>query len=328
MLEHFGFSSDQLAESDAFDQYARLYANGSDVTRGTGPFRASVKGWRLEGVLLFERHLTGAVHSRTARAGRDGFDHLVVTAVLEGCVIGSAESGFDQVKAGEVVLADTKKPSRTEPRDAHLLTASVTREIMEVAFGGVSALHGRILTPPANAMLVDYMRSLARNVERLEAEALPGLSRAFTDVLSSVGDSKLRTSREMRWQELLRRQAVEQCILSNLGDRSLSVGSVTMTTGLSRSVLYRLFENECGVAHLIQQHRLDAVRRVLDDGERANLRDIARRFGFSGERQLNQQFASRYGASPTAYRARIAVEPDEQASEGRRRWMGWMGEIS
>lgn len=326
MVEQLSFSTDGLSADEAFLRYARLYAHGSDVRRGEGGFRADIRGWRLDGVLLFERRLTGVVHSRQARAGRDGMNHLVITAVLDGWLIGSPESGFQRAGAGEIVLADSARPSRTEPREAHLLTASVSREIVEAAMGGMSGLHGRILQPPSNGMLMDFMRSLARHGDQLDVETLPNLSRAFIDVLASAGDPRFRASGEARRQDWLRRQAVEQCIAEGLADPALSVNRIAVATGLSRSALYRLFGSEGGVARLIRQRRLEAVRRVLDEGQAADLFDLARDFGFSSETRLARQFADRYGQSPTAYRAVVVAEG--RVADAGRRWVGWMGEVS
>ena len=44
--EAIGFSSEGLADDDAFVRYRRLYAQGADVVRLDGPFRARVTGWR------------------------------------------------------------------------------------------------------------------------------------------------------------------------------------------------------------------------------------------------------------------------------------------
>ncbi|MEH6665385.1 MAG: hypothetical protein V7678_11075 [Brevundimonas sp.] len=95
MVENFDFSSDGLPEAESFRRYAELYGYGADVLRGAGPFRARVKAWRLHGLLLYDRFLSGVVHARSDRVGGDGFTHLVISLVLEGRITGSAASGFD-----------------------------------------------------------------------------------------------------------------------------------------------------------------------------------------------------------------------------------------
>jgi hypothetical protein len=82
MTERFNFSSLDRPAASAFNDYVELYKNGSDVARGRGPFHAQVRAWRLDGVLLFERRLSGAVHSRKERTVTDDFSHIVLTLVL------------------------------------------------------------------------------------------------------------------------------------------------------------------------------------------------------------------------------------------------------
>lgn len=107
MPERFSFNSDTLPHEEAFQAYALLYDRGSDVTCGDGEFRAQLWAWRLEGLLLFDRRLSGVVHSRSARTGTDGFDHIVLSLVLSGRVTGGPASGFDEAVAGEIYVTDT-----------------------------------------------------------------------------------------------------------------------------------------------------------------------------------------------------------------------------
>lgn len=328
MSERFSFNSQSLSGEDAFAAYVLLYDNGSDVTRGAGEFRAEVRAWRLEGMLLFERRLSGVVHSRSARAATDGFDHVVLSLVLSGRVVGGPESGFGEALAGEIYVTDTVRPSRTEFESAHVLTASVSREIIEAARGTTVGLHGRVLRAPHNLMLADFLQSLARNGDAIEMEAQPGLSRAFIHILASVEDKGVRASNEARRREYLRRDAVERMIVENLADPALSVATLSRGTGMSRSALYRLFEDYGGVARLIQKRRLDGVRRALDNREPARLAEMARTFGFADEFQLSRLFREAYDVSPQTYREGVAASQPDDPKDSRRRWAGWMGEVS
>ncbi|HWQ86717.1 helix-turn-helix domain-containing protein [Brevundimonas sp.] len=327
MPERLSFSSDALPEDEAFQAYRRLYDNGSGVTRGEGPFRAQINAWRLDGLLLFERRLSGVIHSRAARAGTDGFDYVVLSLVLAGRVVGGETSGFDSADPGEIYVMDTIHPARTEFIDAHVLTVSVSRDLIEAARGGATGLHGRLLKAPRNVMLADFLTSLARHADMIKAEALPGLARAFIHVLASV-DGKARAGNEVHRREYLRRDAVERMIDENLDHPTLSVAMVSRETGMSRSALYRLFEDRGGVARLIQGRRLGAVRRALDNRTSATMADLARRFGFGDEATLNRVFNEVYQISARAHRAGVeALNPDDP-EDGRRKWVGRMREVS
>lgn len=327
MSEYFSFNSETLPQAEAFRAYARLYEKGSDVSPGEGDFRADVRAWRFEGVLLFERRLSGVVHSREARAAIDGIDNLVLTLVLSGRVVGSEASGFAEAVEGEIYVMDTLRPSRTEFVSAHVLTASVSRAIVEAARGTAAGLHGRVMTAPRNLILADFLRSLARNGDALDPEAHPGLSRAFIHILASVEDKGVRAGSEARLLDYQRREGVERMITDNLADPSLSVASLSRGNGLSRSALYRLFEDYGGVAHLIQRRRLDGVRRMLDNRSAVSSAAMALLFGFVDEVQLHREFLETYKVSLRSYSEAAVGSTSVDVRDIPRQWADWMGDI-
>ena len=335
MTERFNFSSADRPEAVAFQEYIELYKNGADVSRGRGSFHAHVRAWRLDGLLLFDRCASGVIHARKDRTATDGFSHIVLTLVVSGRLEGSAESGFTEAFPGEIIIADTRRPSRTELIDAHLITASVDRSIIEAGLGASGGMHGLVLKPASNYVLADFMQSLARRGDDLTPGALPALSRAFVDILASVDGFVSRASSDTRRQEFIRREVVERYIAANLGQRSLSVETISEATGISRSALYRLFDSQGGVAKLIQRRRIDALRSALDakaiggggdSGE--TLADIVSRLGFSSEEQARRQFAELFEIAPRAYLQSLAALAPDGAEANSRRWLGWMTEVS
>jgi AraC-like DNA-binding protein len=327
MPDQFQFSSVGLTDDEGFRDYAQLYSGGSDVSRGEGSFHARVRAWRMDNLLLFERILSGVIHARTGRAATDGFDHIVITLVLSGRVTGSQESGFAEVGPGDIYLTDTMRPSRTAFRDAHVLTASVARSLVAVSLGAHAGLHGRVLTDPENLVLADFMQSLARHGDRLRPEVLAGLGRAFIDVLSSATVVDPPGRGEARRKDFMRRETVKRYILDNLGNRSLSVDSVSKATGISRSGLYRLFEVDGGIAGLILARRLEGVRGALDRRGGEALDGLASQFGFSSQTAMGRSFAEAYGQSPLAYRKGVAATVPGDSEDSRRRWASWLTEL-
>lgn len=327
--DSFRFSSDDHPADEAFALYATLYSRGSDVSRGEGRFFAQVRGWRLDKVLLFERRLSGVVHARRERIAGDGFDHFVLTHVLDGQVRLEVPGPPRVLGPGTSVLLDTRRPMRTEHDDARILTASIARDVIEAAMGPAGRLHGQILAPPDNLVLADFLASLARHGDTLGSAALPALGRAFVDILSSVGGDAARVGREDQRRDLSRREAVRRFVIPRLADRALSVEAIAAGAGISRSSLYRLFEKQGGVARFIQLTRLDALRRALDARDPAAPNDaaLAERLGFSSPAQMARLFAEAYGDSLQAYRSALADKPRDDPGVSKRRWDGWLGEL-
>ena len=327
MTEGFLYDSAGRDSDQAFADYARLYARGAGVERTGEPFAATVAGWRLDGMILFDRHLTGVVHFRdTGRVEEDGFDHLVLHAVIAGTLHGSAASRFDRALPGEIVLLDTRRPTRQTPVDAHLITVSIARYRMAPAIDRVDDLHGRVLRPAATPILLDFLRSLVRHAD--DIANTKSLAHAFVELLGGAlaGAEARRTDRGR--EEVLRRETVEHYIQANLHRRKLSADAIGDALGISRSALYRLMETQGGVTQFIQKKRLSAVRDALEGGSDLSLADLAEQHGFADEVRLRRLFAGAFGVTPAAYRAEVRANRDDQARVAYRRWEGWMSELS
>ncbi|MBI1684640.1 AraC-like ligand-binding domain-containing protein [Caulobacter hibisci] len=328
VTDSFRFFSEDHPADRAFDLYAALYSRGSDVSRGEGPFFAKVRAWRLDKILLFERRLSGVVHARRERVASDGFDHFVLTHVVEG-EVRLEVSGPPRILApGEGVLLDTRRPMRSAHRDALILTASIARDVVEAALGPAGRLHGQILAPPDNLVLADFLTSLTRRGDALTPAALPALGRAFIDILSSVGGEAPRTGREDQRRDLARRETVRRFVLPRLADKTLSVDAISTGAGISRSSLYRLFDKQGGVARFIQLIRLDALRAILDaEGHAPDAAELADRLGFAGAPQMERLFAELHGVGPQDYAEAVAGKPRNDPDVARRRWAGWLNEL-
>ena len=324
----FTFSSAGRDPDAAFAEYRQLYANGSDVERADGPFRAEVSAWRMGNMLLFDRHLDGVIHTRTARVASDGFYHFVLYALLDGEILGSPESRFDVARAGDIVLLDTSMATRTQAIGAHFQTVSIARHLVEAIVEDPARLHGAILHPPSTLVLVDFLASLAHRAPGMSSGAMPNLSRVLVDLLGIALAGRSRPGSETRQQNFLRRQSVEGYIARHLGDRGLSAATISDATGISRSSLYRLYERQGGIARMIQMRRLDALRAAIESGSTAGLTELAQQYGFASEAHMSRVFSEVNGRAPGAYRREVQSTPDEGVVTARRRWVGWMSELS
>lgn len=106
--------------------------------------------------------------------------------------------------------------------------------------------------------------------------------------------------------DALRHQVVAW-IRQHLHDPDLSTERIARAIHLAPRTLQRLFEGEdLGVAGLVRELRLDAVRRDLTDPALATrpISWIGARRGITDAPWLSRAFRARYGLPPSAYRAR------------------------
>lgn len=314
------------------DVYRDLYATGADVTGLDGVFFAEVSGWRLAGMLLFDRRLAGVGHERSAeRVRRDQFDHFTVQLVVEGRFEVDSGDGFASVAPGQLVLLDMTRPMRNRAPGARVITASVSREVMQAALGSTAGLHGRVIHPDKALLLADYMTSLAARAAEIGEADLPAVSRAFIDLLTvAAGGVELSRGADLRRLEFARRESVKRFIETHLAS-DLTADLISDATGVSRATLYRIFQPDGGIGGVIQARRLVRLRAALGDPDDDRpLADIAQDCGFKSESHMGRLFRKAFAISPGEYRrqVRAASSASERVGLSRRRWDALLSEIT
>lgn len=225
-----------------------------------------------------------------------------------------------------MVLLDATRPTRTTPRNVHMITASISRFTAEAALGVLGGVHGRIVRPPDSLLLGDFLRSIVQRADFLTPGTLPHVGRAMMYLLAAAWSDLAAGAGDPRREGFLKLQAIDRCIRRRLGERDLSADVIAENTRISRSSLYRLLEPQGGVAKYIQTHRLEALRARLWRGPSAPLADLAVELGFAGEAHMSRLFSERFGLSPGAYRT--AARDGSGVEAARFQWEGWMGEVA
>jgi len=126
--------------------------------------------------------------------------------------------------------------------------------------------------------------------------------------MGALPDQVLRIARldlESQRPPLDARLRAEKVIRANLASARLDSHRIATLSGVSRSTLYRLFEDEGGVAAHVRRVRLDAVHAALTDPDQDGqpINKIASEAGFHCIASFNRSFKARFGASPGEVRA-------------------------
>lgn len=299
----FTFSTDDIPEADRFETYRRLYAVGTDAIQ-TGPhFHAHVRAVSLGCIVAFDRRLNAVAHERTAeRVRQAGFEHFTVQLNVSGRFGADVGQGLNVVEPGQIVLFDMTQPMRNEADDAHILTFSVAREVVESAVMDASMLHGRILSSDVCGLLADYMMSLVNRAPTLAAPAAAGATRVFATLLSSALSACLQPASEPA--AMTRRERARRHIEKHLSSADLSPDSIAQAIGVSRSTLYTLFQPLGGVAKYIQTRRLARLRAALARPmENRLVAQLCYESGFASESHASRAFKQVYGVPPGQFRA-------------------------
>lgn len=304
--QSFTFSSTDTP--DGFERYRELYRAGSDVAPTGTPFCASVAACRVGRLLVFDRRLHGVEHSRdAARVRRDGFDHFTLQLLRVGRFHGGALGEEHRLRPGEVVLFDMTRPQRTRADDARFVTVSMPRELVERAAPNARRHHGQPLPASVSGLLGDLMVSLARRAATLRPEASDGTARALAELLAgALGQVEPRGEASAAILADRRLARAQAHIEAHLADPRLDAGAVAAASGLSRSVLYRLFEPMGGVAQFILSRRVAALAASLrNPDEMRSITTLTYDHGFSSESHCSRAFRAVHGLPPGRFRVAV-----------------------
>lgn len=306
----FSFSTDDLPEAERFDTYRKLYAGGTDAIQ-TGPgFHAHIRAVSLGCIVAFDRRLHAIAHERTAeRVRQSGFEHFTVQLNVSGRFLADAGKGAKPVEPGQIVLFDMTQPMRNEAEQAHILTFSVAREVVESAVPDATSLHGRILSSEVCGLLADYMMSLVKRAPTLAPPAAAGATRVFATLLTSAL-SACTVESALDSAAMTRRERARRHIEKNLASPDLGPDTIAQAIGVSRSTLYALFRPLGGVAKYIQARRLSRLRAALArPTETRMVAQLCYEAGFASESHASRAFKQIYGMPPGQFRASMYDTP-------------------
>jgi AraC-like DNA-binding protein len=241
-------------------------------------------------------------------------EHFTLQLNLSGQLIAEVPSGIRNVAPGEIILFNMTRPQRTILKNAHLLTFSVSPEVVEAASPDAANLHGAVLSGPKSGLLADFMVSLVRRRIADEADAISGATLMFHQALAMALNGQ-GVALSGNSDDALQR--VKLLIESRLTARELSPEWLARNAGLSRTRLYDLFKPAGGISRYIQKRRASRLRALLTRPETRNLPvgTLALQAGFASESHAIRTFSEHFNISPGQHRrAVLQLSPARQAS--------------
>ncbi|MGY2047723.1 AraC family transcriptional regulator [Methylobacterium sp. JK268] len=243
-----------------------------------------------------------------------GLDHLLLQFYRSGRSVVETEHHSTPVGESELVLFDLAQPVliTAEPVAAtNLLVPRIHLERLGIDCG---ALHGRAFDHDADPLL-RLFHSFLQNVvacgDDLATDRAPDLAHAIVRLCAAALKGRAGSGGAVTEIGI----AVRRFIQRELAKPDLGAETICAHFGLSRSVLYRLFEADCGVVSYIRDRRLLHAMRLLAEGSAAapvRISTLAYSLGFADEKTFTRAFKRRFGFAPsrvaTGAAGRVAVE--------------------
>ena len=169
----------------------------------------------------------------------------------------------------------------------------------------LDAALGSTLDTPLGHLLGDYMMALERRLPSLTEAELPRLANAVSAMIAAaVAPSTERVAGAQRQIDVGRKERVRQAVRRHLRTPTLKAKTLARLVGMSRSSLYRLFEDTGGVARHIQRERLLEAHAVLTNPANSqSISAIAEDLCFADASSFSRCFKREFGHSPSEARS-------------------------
>ena len=267
-------------------------------------------GTSFAGIGLSRATSKASIFRRTsATISQSGLDTVTLLCYTKGCLTLSTTGEIQLIPTGEFVVLDMSQPFTITASDYENIALSIPRQLLEPHLPAVDSVHGMVIdrTSPFLTHLVTNLILICDELGRFTLRDAPLLAQFITHLVAVAINSALErktpkaTSSDFSTLQKLRR-AIEQ----ELGNPELSVKSLTLRHGISRTTIYRLFEPLEGVQNYIQQRRLARIYQTITDPahDSEKIGIIASRYGFSNATNFSRSFRSLYGISPREARKR------------------------
>ena len=273
-------------------------------------FLGRITAWNLGSLVLARATTQASIFARDDRLLRaDGFDHWTLCAPSSGTIV--ADGGAAVAGAGRCQVRALHRDDRGSNSDIDVLFLVVPRDLCHPHASELDRLHGTNLPAGPGRLLVDYLRSLYRQLPLLDVDQLPMLVDATRNmIVAGAAPSRSAMEQAMPAIQATQIERAKQFIRDNLLQPRLDTRELCRYLGMSRSSLYRLFEPLGGVARYIRSARLlDAHRALSTASDTRPVYAIARERGFDDPSEFSRAFKHQFGYSPSEARSEWVPAP-------------------
>ena len=298
------FSTESLPRRDQFEAWREWFQGVLEVIpkhpTGDG-FSAENKTWKLAGLAMSR---TSGPPVRVVRTRnhlrRDPVDHWILSYCIRGAHFTKTPRGSLEVPARASFLWSLGKESAYERTHADQIQFFMSRDTFRDIAPLLDAALGSVLDTPLGQLLGDYMIALERRLPALIRADFPRLSSAVAAmVAAAVVPSVERVAIAKQQIDLGRMERVRQAVRRHLRTPGLTPATLCRLVGMSRSNLYRLFEEVGGVAQYIHRERLLEARAVLSDpAQTQSIAVIAEDLCFADASSFSRAFKREFGYTP------------------------------
>lgn len=291
---------------------------------GHRDLRAQVNSINFGHALIFDVQAEAQGFVRSPRLiANEQLDHYILQVYRTGVCNGAYGDVQNIVYPGDIKVVDLTRPFHTSNTDFDNISLTIPRDFLAPLLEDPDAMHGRVLNRHSamTRVIAAHIRELADHAADLDmADGIALASATIRLVAAGLGANKRARDETRSYQTAAIGQAVRDFIERNLTSPTLEPDLLVRQFRMSRTQLYRLFEEDGGVFAYIRLRRLprcfQLITHPLHPGRAIG--EIAFGLGFTSEAHFSRLFRRTFGLAPSEARqagvaARMAV-PASQAS--------------
>lgn len=299
-------------------------------------FHVSTATMAFGNALLVESFATALEYDRTpAHVARGGLDHYQVILCLQGEMQFASGRREVTLRPGDICLIDMAQPNRT------VLTGTGDERTHHMALILPRPLLAPRLAHPDSAtasslpaghlharLLASQFAALWRPTEA-ETGAPKATIEAMADIIAGAAGSAVDVAGAIeRAERHLYLAMIKRHIAANLDIEALTAQDLCRRFHISRASLYRLFEDDGGLARYVQEQRLNrALMLLISPASRdRRLIDLAVDLQFSSDSTFVRAFRRQFGLTPGEIRSMSAAWIRDHGEEpGPDDLLHWLG---
>ena len=304
------FSTQPLRSLDQFEAWREWHQPVLDFLPQQSTrygFPAEVHLWKLGGGLAMSRASVPPVSVARTKSNlrRDPLDHWVLSYCIRGTHFTNTAGTVVEVPAKVPFLSSLGQEFLHERTHIDRVSLLMARDAFRDIAPLLDAACGSTLDTPLGHLLGDYMMALEHHLPDVTEPDFARLTRAVGAMVAvAAGPSAERVAVAGPQIDVGRKERVRRVIRKHLRTPTFRPSILCRLVGMSRSNLYRLFEDTGGVARYIQRERLLEAHAVLTDpATTRSISAIADDLCFADASSFSRAFKREFGYSPGELRS-------------------------
>ena len=319
------FSTQAFRPRDQFEAWREWYSSVFEVMPrdpiGDG-FPSEIRLWNLGGLAISRTIAASSQISRTkSHVRRDPVDHWVISYCARGAHLAKTADTELEVPARTPYLWSLGQEFLHERTHVDRVQFLMARDTFRDIGHLLDAICGSVLDSPLGRLLGDYMMALEGRLPAVTESDFPHVTKAVSAmVAAAVEPSAARVAIAQRQIDLGRKERVRQAVRRHLRTPTLGPRNLGRLIGMSRSNLYRLFEDTGGVTRYIQRERLLEAHVILSDTSTTqSISAIAEDLCFADASSFSRAFKREFGYSPSEVRSAALAGAELRATSKTRK---------